>query len=113
MFRRLNAALDKTVVSEDGSNHKREIGKTVARDFGEAGVFTGEIVEVYYDSEDVEKVEPIYVVLYTDGDREDMDSKEMHTLMNCIFDAWVLTWATSPKRLVRMKRNAIVPHHPR
>ncbi len=77
MFRRLNTALDKTVGSEDGTNHKREIGKTVARDFREAGMFTGEVVEVDYDSEDVEKVEPIYVVLYTDGDREDMDAEEM------------------------------------
>ncbi len=34
-------------------------------------------MEVDYDSEDVEKVEPIYVVLYTDGDREDLDSAEM------------------------------------
>ncbi len=77
VFRRLNTALDKTEGSEDGAKQKREIGKTAARDFGEAGVFTGEIVEVEYDSEDVEKVEPIYVVLYTDGDREDMDADEM------------------------------------
>ncbi len=62
VFRRLNTALDNTVVSEDRSKHSSEIGKTVARDFGDAGVFTGEIVQVDYDSEDVDKVEPIYAV---------------------------------------------------
>ncbi len=41
----------------------------MARDFGEAGVFRGEIVRVEYDSEDEDKVEPVvYVVQYTDGD---------------------------------------------
>jgi hypothetical protein len=40
-------------------------------------VFQGEIVQVEYDSEDIDKVEPIYVVEYTDGDREDMDADEM------------------------------------
>jgi hypothetical protein len=41
------------------------------------GVFEGEIVLVEYDSKDIDKVEPIYVVEYTDGDREDMDPDEM------------------------------------
>jgi hypothetical protein len=40
-------------------------------------VFRGEIVQVDYDSEDVDKAEPIYVVQYTDGDREDMGPEEM------------------------------------
>jgi hypothetical protein len=61
----------------DRSKHSSDIGKTVARDFGDAGVFIGEIVQVDYDSEDIDKVEPIYVVQYTDGDREDMDPEEM------------------------------------
>ncbi len=79
MFRRLNTALDNTVLSDGRSKHSSEIGKTVAKDFGDAGVFEGEIlvVLVEYDSEDVDKVEPIYVVQYTDGDREDMDPDEM------------------------------------
>ncbi len=49
----------------------------MARDFGEAGVFRGEIAGVEYDSEDEGKVEPVYVVQYTDGDREDMDGAEV------------------------------------
>ena len=40
-------------------------------------MFIGEVVEVDYDSEDIEKVEPVYVVEYTDGDREDMDHDEL------------------------------------
>jgi hypothetical protein len=64
-------------VTDDRSKHSREIGKTVARDFGDAGVFIGEIVQVDYDSDDVDKVEPIYLVQYTDDDREDMDPDEM------------------------------------
>ena len=49
----------------------------VARDFGKKGVFLGEIVAVEYDSEDIDKVEDIYVVKYTDGDRDDMDKDEV------------------------------------
>jgi hypothetical protein len=64
-------------VTDDRSKHSSEIGKTVARDFGDAGMFRGEIIQVDYDSEDVDKVEPIYVVQYTDGDREDMDREEI------------------------------------
>ncbi len=40
-------------------------------------MFIGKIVQVDCDSEDVDKVDPIYVVQYTDGDREDMDPDEM------------------------------------
>ncbi len=64
-------------MAKEISKHSGEIGKTVTRDFGHAGVFLGEIVQVDYDSEDKDKVEPIYVVEYTDGDREDMDADEM------------------------------------
>ncbi len=40
-------------------------------------MFRGEIVRVEYDSEDEDKVEPVYVVQYTDGDCEDMDGEEI------------------------------------
>ena len=76
-FRRQNTTLDQTLVTTEISKHSGEIDKTVARDFGHAGIFSGEIVQVDYDSEDVDKREPIYVVEYTDGNREDMDSEEM------------------------------------
>ncbi len=55
----------------------KDIGMKVARDFGKKGVFLGEIVAVEYDSEDIDKVEDIYVVKYTDGDRDDMDKDEV------------------------------------
>ncbi len=77
VFRRLNTVLDNTEGSDGRLKQSSQIGKTVARDFGDAGVFEGEIVQVEYDSEDIDKVEPIYVVEYTDGDREDMDADEM------------------------------------
>jgi hypothetical protein len=35
------------------------------------------MVAVEYDSEDIDKSEAIFVVEYTDGDREDMDSDEV------------------------------------
>jgi hypothetical protein len=73
VFRRLNTVVDNTKDSDGRLKQSSHIGKTIARDFGDAGVFEGEIVQVEYDSEDIEKVEPIYVVEYTDGDREDMD----------------------------------------
>jgi hypothetical protein len=53
VFRRRNTTQPITAENDDRSKHSREIGKTVARDFGEAGVFIGEIVEIDYDSEDV------------------------------------------------------------
>ncbi len=34
------------------------------------GIFHGEVIAVEYESADEDKVEPIYVVEYTDGDRE-------------------------------------------
>jgi hypothetical protein len=40
-------------------------------------VFLGEVVAVEYDSEDVDKNEDIFVVEYTDGDREDMNKEEV------------------------------------
>ena len=46
VFRRRTTALNKTAVTDDRSKYSREIGKTVARDFGDAGVFLGEIVKV-------------------------------------------------------------------
>ena len=55
----------------------KDIGMKIARDFGVKGVFLGEVVAVEYDSEDVDKNEDIYVVEYTDGDREDMNKEEL------------------------------------
>ncbi len=52
------------------------VGMKVARDFGKTGIFIGEVVQVEYDSEDVGREAPFYVVQYTDGDREDMDEDE-------------------------------------
>jgi hypothetical protein len=78
VFRRQNTRQVDKDEADNTQKHNREIGKVVARDFGEAGVFRGEIVGVEYDSEDEGKVEPVYVVQYTDGDREDMDGAEVH-----------------------------------
>ena len=55
----------------------KDIGMKIARDFGVMGVFVGKVVAVEYDSEDVDKIEDIYVVEYTDGDREDMNKDEL------------------------------------
>jgi hypothetical protein len=55
----------------------KDIGMKIARDFGVKGVFLGQVVAVEYDSEDVDKIEDIYVVEYTDGDREDMSREEL------------------------------------
>ncbi len=52
------------------------VGMKVARDFGNDGIFIGEVVQLEYDSDDVGREAPFYVVEYTDGDREDMDEEE-------------------------------------
>ncbi len=65
----------KTIVDE-AVIHK-VVGMKIARDFGKKGVFLGEVVAVEYDSEDVDKNEDIFVVEYTDGDREDMNKEEV------------------------------------
>jgi hypothetical protein len=53
------------------------VGIKVSRDFGKQGIFHGEVMAVEYDSADEDKVEPIYVVEYTDGDREDFDAEQL------------------------------------
>ncbi len=53
------------------------VGIKISRDFGKQGIFHGEVKAVEYDSADEEKVEPIYVVEYTDGDREDFDAEQL------------------------------------
>ncbi len=53
------------------------VGKKVSRDFGKKGVLHGEVIAVEYESADEDKVEPIFVVEYTDGDREDFDAKQL------------------------------------
>jgi hypothetical protein len=61
----------KTNTTPEVGQHK-DVGMKIARDFGKKGVFLGEVVlAVECDSEDIAKNEDIYVVEYTDGDRED------------------------------------------
>ncbi len=57
----------------DAKRQSNFVGMKVARDFGKTGVFIGEVVQLEYDSDDVGREAPFYVVQYTDGDREDMD----------------------------------------
>jgi hypothetical protein len=63
--------------NEEGLVKHKDVGMKIARDFGKKGVFLGEVVAVEYDSEDVDKIEDIFVVEYTDGDREDMNKEEL------------------------------------
>ena len=63
--------------NEEESVKHKDIGMKIARDFGNKGVFLGQVVAVEYDSEDVDKNEDIYVVEYTDGDREDINKEEL------------------------------------
>jgi hypothetical protein len=65
-----NTIVDEVVIHKD-------VGMKIARDFGNKGVFLGEVVAVEYDSEDVDKNEDIFVVEYTDGDHEDMNKDEV------------------------------------
>ena len=60
----------------DAKRQTNFVGMKVARDFGKTGVFIGEVVQLEYDSDDVGRETPFYVVQYTDGDREDMDEDE-------------------------------------
>ena len=53
------------------------VGIKVSRDFGKLGIYHGAVKAVEYDSADEEKVEPIYVVEYTDGDIEDYDAEQL------------------------------------
>jgi hypothetical protein len=53
------------------------VGKKVSRDFGKKGIFHGEVIAVEYESADEDKVEPIFVVEYTDGDSEDFDTEQL------------------------------------
>jgi hypothetical protein len=79
--------------NEEKLGKHKDIGMKIARDFGNKGVFLGEVVAVEYDSEDVDKNEDIYVVEYTDGDREDMNKEELvyasefYVQVSCLDDA--------------------------
>ena len=53
------------------------VGKKVSRDFGKKGVLHGEVIAVEYESADEDKVEPIFVVEYTDGGWEDFDAEQL------------------------------------
>jgi hypothetical protein len=75
-----NTILSKTN-KEESVKHK-DVGMKIARDFGKKGVVLGQVVAVEYDSEDVDENEDIFVVEYTDGDREDMNKKSWSTRMN-------------------------------
>ncbi len=61
------------------------IGAKVARDFGEQGVFVGEIVALEYDTDDEAKEAPFYVVKCTDGDQEDLDQEELTYALELYF----------------------------
>jgi hypothetical protein len=49
----------------------------------------GEVIAVEYESSDEDKVEPIYVVEYTDGEREDFDAEQLRYGQE-LFDTVVL-----------------------
>jgi hypothetical protein len=73
----------------DAKRQTNFVGMKVARDFGTTGIFLGEVVQLEYDSEDVGREAPFYVVQYTDGDREDMDEEEFtyaHELFGTLDD---------------------------
>ncbi len=53
----------------DAKRQTNFVGMKIARDFGKAGVFIGEVVQLEYDSEDVGREAPFYVVEYTDGQK--------------------------------------------
>ncbi len=53
------------------------MGKKIAKDFGKQGIFFGEVQSVEYDSDDAEQESPFFVVVYTDGDKEDFNEQEL------------------------------------
>ncbi len=53
------------------------VGEKNSRDFGKKGIFHGEVIAVEYESADEDKVEPIFVMEYTDGDKEDFDAEQL------------------------------------
>jgi hypothetical protein len=57
--------------------HNDAVGKQIAKDFGKQGIFFGEVQSVEYDSDDAEHMAPFYVVVYTDGDKEDFNEQEL------------------------------------
>jgi hypothetical protein len=57
--------------------HNAAVGKKIAKDFGKQGIFFGEVQSVEYDSDDAEHKAPFYVVVYTDGDKEDFNEQEL------------------------------------
>jgi hypothetical protein len=69
-----NVPIVKSII--DAKRRTNYVGMKVARDFGKPGIFLGEVVELEYDSEDVGREAPYYVIQYTDGDKEDMDEDE-------------------------------------
>ncbi len=81
----------------DVEDPKKMVGSQIARDFGDRGIYEGEVICVEYDSDNKDKVriqlmahchqfltlnifpyfnlqvEPIFLIQYSDNDREDMD----------------------------------------
>jgi hypothetical protein len=51
-----------TKTNQEESVPHKDVGMKIARDFGNKGVFLGQVVAVEYDSEDVDKTEDIFVV---------------------------------------------------
>jgi hypothetical protein len=55
-----NVPIVKTII--DAKRQSNFVGMKVARDFGKTGVFIGEVVDLEYDSDDVGREAPFYVV---------------------------------------------------
>ena len=72
--KKLMAQMDKR--REDWWKNQRCRHEDSERFWGK-GVFLGDEVAVEYDDEDIDKIEAIFVVEYTDGDREDIDNDEI------------------------------------
>jgi len=58
-------------VVQDATGFKYPVGTFVARDFGSADIFQGEISKHYPDDDSICQVK------YTDGDTEDMDAEQV------------------------------------
>ncbi len=57
--------------------HNDAVGKKITKDFGKLDIFFGEVQSVEYDTNDAEHKAPFYVVVYTDGDKEDFNEQEL------------------------------------
>jgi hypothetical protein len=102
LLRGLNKPKETTVVTETeqgytyewrrDTNHNSElVGVKVTRDFGDLGVFVGEVIALEYDSCDDAKESPFYVVRYSDGDQEDLNEEEFNAALELHFNIPIST----------------------